>query len=225
MVRHAAAKTGETRTRRAILERLKQHGAQAADELAEPLGVTGMAVRQHLYNLKRQKLVTYQQQHRRVGRPAKLWKLTAEADRYFPDGHAELTVGLLGAIGKTFGSEGLEKLLFLRAKQQIAAYRKRVPRRASLRRRLEALARIRTEEGYMADVLQEDGELLLVENHCPICAAATACTGLCGAELEVFQQVLGREIEITRTEHIVSGARRCAYRMRRRKQMRSRADG
>ena len=43
------------------------------------------------------------------------------------------------------------------------------------------------------------------------CIAAPACVGLCGAELEVFQAVLGKQVEITRTEHIISGARRCAY--------------
>jgi predicted ArsR family transcriptional regulator len=66
----------------------------------------------------------------------------------------------------------------------------------------------------MAEVVpQKDGDFLLVENHCPICVAATACLGLCGAELEVFQKVLGRDVAIERTEHIVSGARRCAYRI------------
>jgi hypothetical protein len=53
----------------------------------------------------------------------------------------------------------------------------------------------------------------LVERHCPICVAATACTGLCRNELEVFQDVLGPEVRIERTEHIVAGASRCAYRV------------
>ncbi|MBI3329007.1 MAG: transcriptional regulator, partial [Nitrospinae bacterium] len=71
-----------------------------------------------------------------------------------------------------------------------------------------------TEEGYMAGVHpQGDRSFLLVENHCPICAAAVACTGLCGKELEVFQAVLGKGVIVERTEHIVAGARRCAYRV------------
>ena len=37
---------------------------------------------------------------------------------------------------------------------------------------------------------QADGSFLLLENHCPICAAAVACTGLCSQELDVFQAVL-----------------------------------
>jgi predicted ArsR family transcriptional regulator len=40
----------------------------------------------------------------------------------------------------------------------------------------------------MAEVkTQADGSCLLIENHCPICAAAEACQGFCRSELEVFQ--------------------------------------
>ena len=58
-----------------------------------------------------------------------------------------------------------------------------------------------------------DGSYLLVENHCPICAAATECQGLCRAELDIFRSVLGGDVEVTRVDHILSGARRCAYRV------------
>ena len=64
----------------------------------------------------------------------------------------------------------------------------------------------------MADHWQEaDGAYMLVENHCPICAAATACAGFCRSELETFRAALGAEVE--RSEHILLGARRCAYRI------------
>ena len=64
----------------------------------------------------------------------------------------------------------------------------------------------------MADSWQEeDGSLMLVENHCPICAAATACAGFCRSELETFRSVLSAKVE--RSEHILLGARRCAYRI------------
>jgi predicted ArsR family transcriptional regulator len=77
---------------------------------------------------------------------------------------------------------------------------------------LRQLVEIRTGEGYMAEVqAQADGSFLLVENHCPICAAAAACTGLCAREMEIFQSVLGENVKIDRVEHMISGARRCAY--------------
>jgi len=54
---------------------------------------------------------------------------------------------------------------------------------------------------------------LLIENHCPICAAAAACQGFCRAELEVFRDTLGADVIVERTDHILAGARRCAYRI------------
>jgi predicted ArsR family transcriptional regulator len=34
----------------------------------------------------------------------------------------------------------------------------------------------------------------LVENHCPICAAAKECVKLCQGELELFQKALGESV-------------------------------
>ena len=65
----------------------------------------------------------------------------------------------------------------------------------------------------MAECRPDGGGYLLIENHCPICAAATACQGFCRAEREVFEQALGNEVSVERTEHIVGGDRRCAYRV------------
>ncbi len=205
----------EPRTRRGLIERLKQDGAQDAGALAESLGVSAMAVRQHLYGLDGEGLVTFEEEARPVGRPAKLWRLTAAADRFFPDGHAELTLNLLAALRETFGETGMEKLLAARTAEQIAAYGRRVKPTDSLKSRLAALARIRTEEGYMATV-EGTGrdDFLLVENHCPICAAARTCQGLCASELEVFRRVLGPDVTVERCDHILAGARRCAYRVR-----------
>lgn len=200
------------RTRRAIVKLLKQEGAMDANALSDRLTISAMAVRQHLYALQQEHLVTYQEEARPMGRPAKLWQLTSAADRLFPDGYAELTLSLIDSMTAAFGEEGLERLLEIRSRQQIEAYQEQIPQSGSLSQRLEALAALRANEGYMAEIQSlADGSFLLVENHCPICAAATACTELCRKELEVFQSVLGQDAIVARTEHIVAGARRCAY--------------
>jgi len=205
----------DTRSRRAILELLKWHGPQDAQTLAGRLEISAMAVRQHLYALAEEKLVASRDEPRPMGRPAKLWRLTPAADELFPNAHADLTVSLIQSVRETFGEGGLDRLIEVRSRSQVAAYGERVPRRGPLRKRLEALAALRTREGYMAEV-QEDagGALLLIENHCPICTAAAACTNLCAGELAVFRAVLGDDVDIERIDHILAGARRCAYRVK-----------
>jgi predicted ArsR family transcriptional regulator len=203
-----------SKTRRAIVKLLKTEGALDSAQLAERLGLTAMAVRQHLYALQAEKLVTAVVQRVPVGRPAKHWRLTREADRLFPDAYAELSVALIDALGDTFGAEGLKRVLEARCARQRVDYEGRIEPSASGEEKLRQLARVRTEEGYMAEV-QPEGEagFLFIENHCPICAAATACKGFCATELDLFQRVLGPDISIERVEHIVSGDRRCAYRI------------
>ncbi len=202
------------RTRRVIQEILKSEGPTAASILAERLQVSAMAVRQHLYELQEQKLVTFEEAPQSVGRPLKLWKLTEEANAYFPDCHADLTVNLIESIQGVFGAEGMDKLLQVRARRQIESYKSLLGGAVSLSARLKKLAGIRSREGYMATVEREGrGRYLFIENHCPICSAAKCCTGLCAAEMQVFKSVLGDDVSIERVEHILDGSRRCAYRM------------
>ncbi|HEV3460020.1 MAG TPA: metalloregulator ArsR/SmtB family transcription factor [Thermoanaerobaculia bacterium] len=204
----------DPRSRRAILELLKWHGPQDARTLAGRLEISAMAVRQHLYALALEKLVTSEPEPRPMGRPAKLWRLTPAADELFPNAHADLTVSLIHSLRETFGESGVDRLIAARTRSQIEAYRAQVGDRGSLRERLLALAKLRTREGYMAEVREEPGGvLLLIENHCPICTAAKACTNLCAGELRVFQEVLGAGVQIERIDHILAGARRCAYRV------------
>lgn len=212
MARKTQTQETAVRTRRAIVQLLKQEGRLDAETLASHLGITAMAVRQHLYALQDEQLVTYQEESRPMGRPAKLWQLTAAADRFFPDGYAELTLSLLNSVKQAFGEAGLDHLLEVRSQQQLESYNQQMKGKRSLKQRLNKLVEIRTHEGYMAEVqAQADGSFLLIENHCPICAAATVCTGLCAKELEIFQAVLGDDTHIQRVEHIIAGERRCAY--------------
>lgn len=204
----------ENKTRRAIVKFLKTEGAMDSAALAKKLGLTAMAVRQHLYSLQEQKLVTAEERPVPLGRPAKYWTLTKEANQLFPDAHAELSVSLIGAMTDAFGEQGMQRVLESRCARQRMDYGRRISASAPLREKLNQLVKVRTEEGYMAEVHAEGkGAYLFIENHCPICAAATACMGFCSTELELFKSVLGPGVDVQRAEHIISGNRRCAYRV------------
>lgn len=211
----ATSENPDVRTRQSVLNLLKQHGPSDSNALAARLGVSAMAVRQHLYALHAKKLVDFNEQPRPLGRPAKLWHLTEHAQKFFPEAYADLALGLLSTVQETFGAEGFSQLLEARTHKQVFQYRAQIDESAPLRRRLEQLAAVRSAEGYMAGVEDgADGGFLFTENHCPICAVAKACSGLCSNELQVFREVMGGGIRIERTEHILSGARRCTYAVR-----------
>ena len=203
--------------KRRLLDWMKRSGAAKVKGMARALDLTEVAVRQHLQSLECAGLVVQvKQPPKGRGRPSVLWSLTADAEAFFPDRHAELTVGLIGAMREAFGKEGLDRLVQIRGRGQLEQYRQIVPDpEAPLAERLDALARQRTREGYMAEVeANEDGSYTLIEHHCPICSAARLCSGLCSGELQLFRNVLGDDVEVERIQHLLSDSDRCAYLVR-----------
>jgi len=197
-----------------ILFQLKTRGPAETLGLAAALDISRQAVLQHLERLVAEGLVDHVDERRGVGRPRRIWSLTPAAQARFPDTHAQLTLEMLDAVRAEFGEAGVERMIARRETATTNAYAQAMADARSLQARVARLAEIRTAEGYMADWSPDPGGgFLLVENHCPICAAAAACQGFCRAELAVFRQVLGDEVSIERTDHVLAGARRCAYRI------------
>ncbi|MDA0221014.1 MAG: transcriptional regulator [Proteobacteria bacterium] len=197
-----------------ILFLLKTKGPLTAQALAERLGITAMGVRQHLKRLTQDGLVDHRDERSGVGRPARHWSLTSRGHARFPDSHGELTVALLDSVRRVFGAKGLDKLISARTQETAAHYRECLEGQATIEGRLAGLAELRSAEGYMAEWhAEEEGTFLFIENHCPVCAAARICQGLCRSELEVFREALGKDWHIERCEHLLDGARRCCYRV------------
>ena len=207
---------GDMKDRRSLrlLHALKVGGPQTAEALGRKLAMTAVGARQHLARLLDDGLVAAEDRSEGVGRPKRFWSVTEAGDARFPDNHANLTLELIAAIRKTGGEAMLDRVIAAREQAAQKAYRTRVAGAKSLREKVGRLAKIRDEEGYMARAATaSDGTLLLIENHCPICAAAKSCQGFCRSELALFRTVLGKEVAVERAEHIVSGARRCVYRI------------
>ncbi|WP_300395584.1 metalloregulator ArsR/SmtB family transcription factor [Henriciella sp.] len=203
-----------TATRNTVLDLLKREGPQSASGLAEHLGVTPMAVRLHLYELAEEGLVEETAKPKGRGRPTKIWSLTSSASRIFPDAHQGLALEMIGSIREMFGEEGLARVIDRHSETQLALYEKEMAGLESVSARVKKLAAMRTREGYMAAAAEDGDDWLLIENHCPICSAATTCQRLCANELDVFRSALGGGCEVTREAHLLSGARRCVYRIR-----------
>ena len=204
--------------KRRIVDRLKRVESATVPELAAGFDLTDTAVRQHLETLEENGLVERAPSPPPVGRgrPPVRWQLTAIAAELFPDRHADLTVELIGSIRAALGDEGLERVLEARGQAQLTTYRQALPDPTvtSVPVRVRRLAEVRSAEGYLAEVRpDDDGSLVLVEHHCPVCDAASVCQGLCRTELELFQAALGDDVTVERVQHLLSGDQRCAYRI------------
>ena len=94
--------------RAAVLALVKREGPISADAAAAKLGLTGMAVRQHLKALDGEGLAAGVLEPRPRGRPARLWRTTPKADARFADAHSALAADLITQMKKAFGEEGLD---------------------------------------------------------------------------------------------------------------------
>ena len=200
--------------KRRIIERLKRADTSTAPELAAEFGLTDTAIRQHLEALEGAELVE------RVvapssgrGRPPVHWRLAASASSLFADRHSDLSVELIASIRSALGEEALEAVVRTRAERQLANYRGVLDGATNMSERVHRIAELRSAEGYLAEAVEGDGHITLVEHHCPIQGAADSCAGLCSAELDLFQKALGPDVTVAREQHLLDGGQRCSYRV------------
>ncbi|WP_020167305.1 MULTISPECIES: helix-turn-helix transcriptional regulator [Methylotenera] len=196
-----------------ILFFIKSKGPTSTAALSKALEMTSEAARQQVQKLIALGLIEGQQEAiSGVGRPRQNWVLTEAGNNRFPNTHAQLTVQLIGSIRQLFGEEGLERLILQREDESRNSYLQACSGK-SLHEKLKQLAAIRSSEGYMARVEIDGNDWLLIEDHCPICAAARTCSGFCRSELQLFQDVIGDVAKVTREQHLLYDARRCVYRI------------
>lgn len=201
------------KTNQKIIHLLKDQGAMTAKVLAKTLGLTTMGIRQQMLQLEGDGDVIFEDKKAVRGRPTRYWSLTTESKGHFPNGHELLTVQMIESVKLVFGDEGLDQLIAHREQESLNLYGSKLKCFDDLEGKLAELAQLRNNEGYMASVVEKDGVYWLFENHCSICAAASTCLNFCRSELQLFQALLQDVAIISREEHIMKGARRCAYKI------------
>lgn len=196
-----------------ILMFLKMRGEATSLSISEELSITKEGARKHLLNLAEEGLIRSVSKSEGVGRPSTYYILTEKGLSRFPDSHADVTVQILRSVKNLLGENALDLLINDREKNTYERYKKGLVKAESLEQRLNVLVKIRSEEGYMAEWTKEGNDYFLIENHCPICAAATECQGFCRAELSNFRNLIGQDYQVERVNHILSGSQRCVYKI------------
>ncbi|MCT2560440.1 helix-turn-helix transcriptional regulator [Chryseobacterium herbae] len=196
-----------------ILMFLKMRGEATSLLISKELSITKEGARKHLLNLAEEGLIRSITKSEGVGRPSTYYTLTEKGLSQFPDSHADVTVQILRSVKNLLGENALNLLINDREKNTYERYEKALVKAESLEQRLDVLVKVRSEEGYMAEWTKEGDDYFLIENHCPICAAATECQGFCRAELSNFQNLIGKSYQVERINHILSGGQRCVYKI------------
>ena len=207
---------GASALRRELLVRLRRDGPSSPDHLATALGASRTGVLQQLRALEAANLVRRETVRHGVGRPRHVYDVTENAQDLFPASYDGLATGLLAAIRSVGGEALVDEVFDVRRRMTTERVRERLAERlpagASVVDRARELAVIQDEQGYLAEaVLGPDGVIRVIEHNCAIHHVATGAEAACRAELELFREVLGADVE--RETHIVGGDRCCTYRV------------
>lgn len=212
----SAALPSPSTLRRAILVNLRQHGPMSPDGLASHLGASRTGVLQQLHALEQGGLVSHEVERHGVGRPRHRYDVTADAQDLFPMDYDGFALGLIEAIAAVGGDALLDEVLAARRKQLGTRLREHLAERvapdAPLAERVRELAVVQDAAGYLAEsVIGADGTIRLREHNCAIYHVSRDVHSCCEAELALFRDVLGVDVE--RETHIAAGDRSCTYRI------------
>jgi predicted ArsR family transcriptional regulator len=198
-------------SRSAIIELLKINGAMSVEQLADELRVSKVCIRRHLNLLESDGLISFEEEHRRRGRPRFIYRLTDKARCLFPQTYDEFAKEVLLQIQCQYGDEGLRRVFSARADALITQMKDEL-RDLGFDDRVRCLARIINKKGYLADVRRlKDGAYRLRQRNCPTESVAVAYPHVCDEEVRVYSESLG--CAVVRECRIADGSRVCEFRI------------
>lgn len=202
---------GHAGSRGEVLLQLKRAQPLAAKQLAARMGLSLNAARHHLKELEAQGLVQYQLEHHGVGAPSFAYRLTPAGEALFPKRYQETLTALLDSLVEQEGRIAAIALLESHVSGMARRLREEL-KDSTPAERLQAIAQVRSEQGYMAEAAGDDLSGTLTEHNCAIQAVAERFPEICAAEARFLSEVLGAEVD--RREHILSGCSACEYHVR-----------
>ncbi len=205
---------GYSTPKQGILLHLKRAPGSSLSEIAGALHISKAAAHGHLVRLESDGLLSRHYLGGRVGRPRVAFDLTDEGRSLFPQAYTEMSLAALHFVERRMGRSAVAELLAERAHEVADRHRLRVAS-GPLARRVEELARVRSEGGYMAELgPRRRGVAELREHNCPVLAMAQEYPEACETERRMFESLLGARVE---TSHrVVAGDPVCRFLIRER---------
>lgn len=191
---------GFSEPKKKLLYYLKVMQQAGLKELANVMKVSRMAIHKHLTVLQMRGLVEGVETRGGIGRPRMVYQLTSQSKTVFPKSYSAIATYAFDFIEKNMGKEAVEKVLRERQSELFDQYYKRL-RDLEFDKQVKELARIRDEEGYIAESKKESkssgGKHVLLEYNCPIIHIAEKHWEACTTETELFEKLLDADIETT----------------------------
>jgi predicted ArsR family transcriptional regulator len=193
-----------------VVKAIRLRGKARITDVADDLGVTASAVRQHLTQLEACGVVHADKVREGVGRPHYVYSVTPEAHNLFYQDYGDLARLLLDEVIRVEGSEALPDVVRRLGRRLAELYRDEVEGR-DLAERVKAWADLLDERGVIVEV-DEAGEGYVVDQYgCPYLNLAVENRAVCEMERQVMAQLLGAGVRLERCT--LDGHRSCRFKV------------
>lgn len=203
--------------KRKVMYLLKIMGGSGLEELSKMMKISRMGVHKHLTDLQDRGLVQSVEVRKGVGRPVMQYSLTSTGSSTFPKAYGQIATFALDYIEKRMGKTAVEDVLRERQAELLDKYHE-ILKDLDFDQKVNRLARLRDEEGYIAESkkLDKTGENhVLLEYNCPIIMIAEKHWEACAIETELFEKVLDADIKTT--HRAAKGDSICKFKIKKRK--------
>ena len=182
---------------RGFLDQLHRLGSGTIHELCELVGVTATAVRQRLVRLQGQGLVARTMIRNGRGRPYFVYQVSEAGLNQLGENYSDLAL-ILWQEMQSIEEPVLRQRVVHRVREAMVKRFGSTDQRRSLVDRLKQLQTKLSDRGFDVE-LDTSGDLpILRENSCPYQELASTDAGICEMEQEVFGEVLGTKITLTK---------------------------
>ena len=198
-----------------LLVELKRTPGAGARQLATALGLSLTAVRHHLKELEAARVIRHERLHQQgVGAPSFVYRLSELGEALFPRRYGEALTQVLQLVAEREGRAAAVRLLeahFGALRAQIRDRLQTMPSPGPAER-MQAVAGVLSEAGYMAEGIATFCCGTLIERNCALHEVAELFPEICALETTMLAEVLEGSVE--RRTHILGGCGACEYKVR-----------
>ncbi|NJN19161.1 MAG: ArsR family transcriptional regulator [Oscillochloris sp.] len=192
-----------------ILDYLQRQGEATVKDLADLLGVSGTAVRDHLSALQADQMVVVRAERHGPGRPRLVYALSEKAHARFPQQTDRLITSLLRELLAREGPEKVAQLLNGVSRRLANEYSGRIAG-VDIAVRLDELRRLLEQRGVPAVVPSDGDEIQLFA--CPYYDVAAIHPEVCSMERQMIEYMLGEQLVLK--DSIREGSHHCRFVLR-----------
>ena len=193
-----------------ILSEIKRSQGLSVSQLCERINLSYMGVKQHCVSLEKDGYLDTWRRPKGMGRPEKAYRLTPQAQEFFPSEHTNFTGEVLRSLEEVYGPAAPEKILYQIYQNKTVKLQAKISG-ITLEERARSLCTLRDQEGYMSEYYFNSDlqRHQIIEYNSPVLVVSDRFSIVTQLENSLIENILG--IRVHREQERVSGLYKCLF--------------